>query len=183
LVKHALRAAIASATKSEKGVCEVGGWAVGQPWRGSTVPITIALLIFALMRRLGRCIGIATATKKSNSAHILRRLGCTSFFAEGIELPPYYDSQYRCFLELLRFDSDIYDNRYARRIASAEKRLESVCVLSPALTPVANAFLNLDAQLRGASAAHTNNARPIVNTQLAERFDIRHHPAELETMA
>jgi predicted GNAT family N-acyltransferase len=131
LLENSLKSTIASAKSSGMGVCEVGGWAVDHQWRGSAVPTTSALLIFALARRLGHCIGIATATRKSKSASILRRLGCSSFVSEGIELPPYYDSRYRCVMELLRFDSNIYALRYAKLIARAEKQLDGISVVSP----------------------------------------------------
>jgi hypothetical protein len=36
---------------------------------------------------------------------MLRRIGLESLCADGAELPPYYDEQYGCQMEVLRFDS------------------------------------------------------------------------------
>lgn len=105
----AFRAAVARDVEQarRRGVSyvEVGGWALAPELRRSREALRIALATYGLARALGGCIGITTATRRHCSSEILRRIGGSSLQANRTDLPPYYDPQYRCEMEVLRFDS------------------------------------------------------------------------------
>jgi hypothetical protein len=94
------------------GFGEVGGWAVGQDHRWTLESLRIVFAIVALLELLGGRAGVATATSRHSSATILRRIGLPSLQADGVDLPPYYDSQYSCEMEVLRFDSRYPNPKY-----------------------------------------------------------------------
>lgn len=129
----------------ERGVsfADVGGWAVDQAWRCTTVPVTLALVMYALAARLGHCVAITTATRKSSSAAILRRLGGDTLRIGSMPFPSYFDSQYGCEVELLRFDSRTPNDKYRSRIAGIEAHLPLVRVVAAGqrseLSPAAGA--------------------------------------------
>jgi hypothetical protein len=105
----ALRAAIDSevavAKRRDLAYVEVGGWALDSSMRRTGEGIRIALATYSLARVLGGCIGITTATRRHCSATILRKIGGQPMRIDKFEIPPYYDPQYDCDMELLRFDS------------------------------------------------------------------------------
>ncbi|WP_321477965.1 hypothetical protein [uncultured Paludibaculum sp.] len=84
---------------------EAGGWALLPELRCTTEALHIALGSYAFGELLGGCLGLSTATVRHGSASILRRLGGSSLMWEDTMLPPYYDSSYRCEMEVVRFDS------------------------------------------------------------------------------
>lgn len=84
---------------------EVGGWALAPELRRTREALRIALATYGLARALGGCIGITTATLRHCSSTILRRIGGESLRANQMELPRYFDPQYGCEMEVLRFDS------------------------------------------------------------------------------
>lgn len=114
---------------------EVGGWALREEFRCSTDGLRIALATYALGRRLGGCIGLTTATVRHNSASMLRKLGGASLEAGGLEIPKYYDPQYRCDMEILRFDSSKPNPRYESWIDRIEAQLASIPVVTAAQAP------------------------------------------------
>jgi hypothetical protein len=91
---------------------EVGGWALIPDLRRSVEALRIALATFSLARTLGGCIGIATATQRHASSSILRRIGGRPLTSGGVDLPAYYDPQYGCDMELVRFDSSEPNSRF-----------------------------------------------------------------------
>jgi hypothetical protein len=91
---------------------EVGGWALLPDLRRSVEALRIALATYSLARTLGGCIGIATVTQRHASSSILRRIGGRPLSAGGVDLPPYYDPQYGCDMEILRFDSSEPNPRF-----------------------------------------------------------------------
>ena len=117
---------------SERGVsfADVGGWTVDQAWRCTTVPITLALATYALAARLGHCVAITTATRKSSSARILRRLGGDTLRIGSMPFPSYFDGQYGCEVELLRFDSLTPSSKYRSKIAEIEAHLPLVRIVA-----------------------------------------------------
>jgi hypothetical protein len=98
------------------GFGEVGGWAVAEERRWTLEPLNIILATYALLEMLGSCTGLATATFRHGSASILRRIGLSSLNADGQEIPPYYDPQYDCQMEILRFDSRLTNPKYRDRV-------------------------------------------------------------------
>lgn len=84
---------------------EVGGWALTPKLRRTREALRLALATYGLARVLGGCVGIATATQRHCSSEILRRIGGRRLHLDQIDLPPYFDPQYGCEMEVLRFDS------------------------------------------------------------------------------
>jgi len=110
---------------------EVGGWALDSTMRRTTEGIRIALATFSLARILGGCIGITTATRRHCSASILRRIGGRPLRINDVELPPYYDPQYQCEMELFRFDSAEPNPRFEEWIDDLRQCLTSAVVVRP----------------------------------------------------
>jgi hypothetical protein len=108
---------------------EVGGWAVAEDYRWTIEPLRIILASYALAELLGGCCGVAMATFRHSSAMILRRIGLSPILADGGELPPYYDPQYRCQMEMLRFDSRRPNPKYRDWVSELSDVLMTVPVI------------------------------------------------------
>jgi hypothetical protein len=104
-LRVAINAEVAEAKRRDLAYVEVGGWALDSTMRRTGEGIRIALATYSLARVLGGCIGITTATRRHCSATILRKIGGQPMRIDKFEIPPYYDPQYDCDMELLRFDS------------------------------------------------------------------------------
>jgi hypothetical protein len=109
---------------------EMGGWVVAPELRNSIGSARMVATAYALARFLGGALGITTATTKHRSSSILRRLGGSSLCARGIEVPPYYDPQYQCEMEILRFDSSSPGRRCAEVIQDCQLELTQVPVIA-----------------------------------------------------
>jgi hypothetical protein len=112
----ALQSEIALARKRNVDFVELGGWAISEDMRYTTEALNIALSTYALSRSIGGCIGLTTATVRNCSSRILRRIGGRSLGLPGCPLPAYFDPQYGCEMELLRFDSNTPNPKYQGRI-------------------------------------------------------------------
>lgn len=108
---------------------EVGGWAVAEEWRRTTQAATTALSTYALAENLGGCIGITMATVRNCSSRILRKLGGRSLERAGQPIPAYFDPQYGCEMEILRFDSSAPGRRYGWHVEQLAKRLRTIPVV------------------------------------------------------
>lgn len=115
---------------------EVGGWAVD---RGARVADCLALILstYALSQAFGGARVIATATARHSSARILRRMGGSPFEVDGLTVPSYYDPQYRCEMELLRFDTRRPEPKFARMVQQLTRKLANIRVVvdEPAARP------------------------------------------------
>jgi hypothetical protein len=111
-LKAAVEADLELARQKDVAYIEFGGWAVAEEFCCTTEALRIALGVYSLSRSLGGCIGITAATRRHHSSSILRRIGGRPLAADGVELPPYYDPQYSCEMEMLRFDSSFPNPRY-----------------------------------------------------------------------
>lgn len=131
-LRQAVDADIAEARRHRLQYAEIGGWAVSEESRRTPDAIVLALAVFALGRLLGGALGITTATVRHCSSTILRRLGGSSLQVNGASIPVYHDPQYRCEMELLRFDSRRPDPRYAGAIELLLTQLPQVTVLAAA---------------------------------------------------
>jgi hypothetical protein len=129
-----LRAAVESemvlARQRGMAFAEAGGWAIVPEKRCTTEALRIAMATYSLARILGGCVGISTATERHHSSSILRRIGGRSLACAGTELPPYYDPQYRCRMEVLRFDSNSPDTSCRRWVEQLSERLAGVSVVA-----------------------------------------------------
>lgn len=109
---------------------EVGGWAVADEFRRTAQALDTALSTFALAESIGGCIGLTTATVRHCSARILRKLGGRSLQQAGRTVPSYFDPQYGCDMEILRFDSSAPSRRYLvqiERMAQSFRHLPVIC--------------------------------------------------------
>jgi hypothetical protein len=104
--RSAVEYGLQQARNRDVAYVEVGGWVIDFPRRRTTEALHIALATYSLARVLGGCVGVATATARHCSSSILRRLGGCSLESAGEALPPYYDPQFQCEMEVLGFDSD-----------------------------------------------------------------------------
>lgn len=127
---------------------EVGGWAITEELRRTPEALRIALGTYALAGLLGGCIAITTATIRHHSAYILRKIGGSSIMSGQEELPPYYDLEYDCEMQLLKFDYAHPNPSMAVWIEQLRQELASVEVIqrrspSPADFPQMPAMLPL----------------------------------------
>jgi hypothetical protein len=130
---HSLRAAVESeigrAKQRGAAFSEVGGWAIVPEKRCTVAALRIAMATYSLAQMLGGCVGISTATERHRSSSILRRIGGRSLEHGGTELPAYYDPQYQCRMEVLRFDSGSPVDSCRRLVEQLGKRLADVLVV------------------------------------------------------
>lgn len=129
-LRRAVGREIRLARQRKVSYVEVGGWAIAEDLRFTREAADIALSTYALAQAVGGCIGITTATVRNCSSRILRKLGGCSLELGGRLLQTYYDPQYRCDMEILRFDSSAPNPRYQRRIdrlLSGFGRLPVIC--------------------------------------------------------
>lgn len=128
-LRTAIDAEVAEARRRGLAYVEVGGWALDSSMRRTAEAVRIALATYSLARVLGGCIGITTATRRHCSAAILRKIGGRPLRINKVELPPYYDPQYECEMELLRFDSGEPNPRFETWIEDLRFHLEGTLVI------------------------------------------------------
>ncbi len=140
-LRHAIESDMSLARLRNIVYAEVGGWAVAEEWRRTTQAATTALSTYALAESLGGCIGITTATVRHCSSRILRKLGGRSLECAGEQVPAYFDPQYGCEMEILRFDSSAPGRKYDSHVARLARQLRDLPVIcaTPGLRPAANA--------------------------------------------
>jgi hypothetical protein len=108
---------------------EMGGWALSDELRGTTEALLYALSTYAWSQLMGGALGISTATERNGSASILRRLGGKCLDCDGEALPPYYDENYQCQMELLRFDSRMPNPKYKSTVENLRAQMAFVPVV------------------------------------------------------
>jgi hypothetical protein len=128
-LRGALDSEVAEARRRGLAYVEVGGWALDSSMRRTAEAVRIALATYSLARLLGGCLGLATATKRHCSAAILRKIGGRALRIGEDEIPPYYDPNYECEMELLRFDSAEPNPRYEPWIEDLRSYLADTLVL------------------------------------------------------
>jgi hypothetical protein len=109
---------------------EVGGWAVAQESRCTSEGLLLALAGYSLGQIGGGCLGITTATVRHCSSSILRRLGGSPLEVGGAVIPSYYDPNYGCEMEILRFDSRRPSAKYAGLIDLLRQKMAGVTVVA-----------------------------------------------------
>jgi hypothetical protein len=114
---------------------ELGGWALAEELRCSIEGLRIALAMYGLAQNLGGGIGVSNATRRYHSSSILRRIGGRPLVTDGLELPAYYDSQYGCEMEILRFDSAAPNPRYEGWIDEIRAHLLTTLVIRSKYPP------------------------------------------------
>ncbi len=128
-----LRAAVETELKLARmrqwSYVEMGGWAISEQIRGTSEALRSVLATFAWGLHIGGALGLLTATERNGSASILRRLGGRSLEFEGAPLPAYYDEQYRCNMEVLRFSADSPNPKYLHIIEELRAEMPKVPVI------------------------------------------------------
>jgi hypothetical protein len=120
-----------SARQAGFSYLEIGGWALAQELRGTAEALRSVLAIYALGSLQGGALGISTATERNSSSSILRRLGGKPLEWEGSTLPPYYDENYGCGMEVLRFDSRCPNPKYNGAIQELRSHMAQLPVICP----------------------------------------------------
>ncbi len=142
---------------------ELGGWAVCESLRCTTEAIRTLLTVYALSQLRGGAVGLSSATARHHSSSILRRIGGRPLNAKGVEVSPYYDAQYACEMELLSFDSESPNQRYAGWINGCREVLHQIpVVLGAPANACASDLLRLHVAIGGRSE------RVIRQAELAE---------------
>jgi hypothetical protein len=138
----AVQSEIARARHQGLKYAEVGGWAVARESRCTSEGLLLALGAYSLGRMLGGALGLTTATVRHSSSRILRRLGGSPLEADGTVIPPYFDPNYDCTMELLRFDSRRPNPRYGSLIDRLSDKLAHVSVIATSMVegPVPGAY-------------------------------------------
>jgi hypothetical protein len=131
LLRRSINGDVTLARRERVDFGEIGGWAVAEHNRRTPDGILLVLAVFALGHLIGHSLAITTATVRHCSAMMLRRLGGTPLTHGDVEIPSYFDPQYGCDMELLRFDSRRPDSRYVRAVNLIAAQLSHVRVLSP----------------------------------------------------
>jgi hypothetical protein len=116
-VRAAVENDIRVARNSEMTVVEPGGWVLDEKLRGGSDAVAIALSAFAWSQLIGGCLAYVTATVKHRSSAILRRLGGSPLKFQGQELPRYYDPEYECEMEILKFETRSLNSRFESSMA------------------------------------------------------------------
>lgn len=129
-LRSALKAELAFSRDMDLPCVELGGWALAPEIRGTTEALRMALGTYAFWQMLGNAVCLSTATLRNCASSILRRIGGHSLTHEGIELPSYYDPQYNCGMELLKFYSWAPNPRYAIWIDRMKEELSQISVIS-----------------------------------------------------
>lgn len=128
-LRAAIEADLRLARAKDVPYVEFGGWVLAEELRCSMEGLRIALAVYSLAQALGGCIGVSNATRRHRSSSILRRIGGRPLSVDGVELPAYYDPQYSCEMEMLRFDSVTPNPRYEVWIDEIRDHLLSVPII------------------------------------------------------
>ncbi len=129
-LKAALREELTFSADVGRPFVELGGWALGEEIRGTTEALRVALGTYAFWEMLGGAVCISTVTHRHCSASILRRIGGRSLMHQGQEVPPYYDPQYNCRMEILKFYSWAPNPRYRVWIDRLRQELTRITVVA-----------------------------------------------------
>ena len=130
MLNGAVEAELALSRRLDCPMSELGGWALDEEIRGTAEALRMALATYALTQELGGAIGLSSVTHRHGSASILRRMGGRSLASHGVELPAYYDPQYECEMEILRFYSWAPNPRYNVWIEEMKACLRTAPVLT-----------------------------------------------------
>jgi hypothetical protein len=128
-LKIAIDSETARARREGIGYAEVGGWAVAEDSHFADCLLLI-LGVYSLSQMIGGALVVATATARHSSAGILRRMGGSPLTAEDFVIPPYFDPQYTCEMEMLRFDTRRPGAKFEGLVRLMRERFSGIPVLS-----------------------------------------------------
>jgi hypothetical protein len=149
----AVETEIACARRDGIHYAEVGGWAVSKESRFTPEALVLALAAYSLGRIGGGTLGITTATVRHHSAAILKRLGGRSLEVDGFTVPPYYDPNYRCVMEILRFDSREPSRQFNHLVGLLCEKLTQVLLIARPCWPMPAALQAMSRQSLSLSVA------------------------------
>ena len=158
MLRKAIEEELVSAKERKCTYVEMGGWVIAEQLRCSTEAVRMVLTAYGLAQVLGGALGISTVTRRHYSSSILRRIGGASLVLRGIELPAYYDPQYKCEMEILRFDSEQPNARYREHVDECRAFLSQVRVVCA--EPAHTDFNTSLQQLQVAVASHRASPVP-----------------------
>lgn len=130
-VRQAVEREVALARAKQFSFVELGGWAIHPEMRCTSDALRMALATYALWRKCGGAVGLATVTHRHSAASILRRLGGSPLATpDGAVLPDYFDPQYGCQMQILRFSSENCNPRFEFWVDRLEKELATIPVIA-----------------------------------------------------
>jgi hypothetical protein len=144
---------------------ELGGWALAREYRHTKAALEILLGPYVWADLIGHCLCSCTAAARNNSASILRRVGGASFRYRGQELPPYFDPQYGCNMELLHFDSRQVPYRFRALVDEMRRnisRVPVICATAIEKTESSSDLLHLRAALIRPSTCEPSELLPVM---------------------
>jgi hypothetical protein len=130
-LRAAVEADLLHARRRGCSYVELGGWVIEEALRCTTEAVRMIATAFAFAQLCGGALGISMASTRRCSSAILKRIGGQCLQAGGVELPSFYDAQYRCHMEILRFDSTNSNPRYRRWMEVCRLHLHDVPVICP----------------------------------------------------
>ena len=129
-LKHAVQSEVKRAKNLNLPLVEVGGWALAEHVRGTSEALRLGLAAYSLGQLMGGAVGMSTATRRHCSSSILRRMGGEPLTHAGLAIPAYYDPQYECEMEILRFYSWNPNPRYMLWVEEIRQSLQRIPVIS-----------------------------------------------------
>ena len=123
-LRHAVEADLRDARRRGWSYVELGGWVISEAMRCTTEALRMIASAYAFAQLCGGAMGVTTASTRRCSAAILKRIGGQRLRSRGMELPSFYDSHYRCHMEVLRFDSSRPNPRYRHWMDACRTRLQ-----------------------------------------------------------
>ncbi len=128
-LRKAVEADLRHARQRGCSYVELGGWVISEALRCTTEALRMIATAYAFAQLCGGALGITTASTRRCSSAILKRIGGEQLEAQGKELPSYYDTHYRCQMEVLRFDSSRPNPRYSKFMDACRSSLRDVPVI------------------------------------------------------
>jgi hypothetical protein len=128
-LKQAVHSEVTTAKSLNLSFVEVGGWALAEHVRGTSEALRLGLAAYSLGQLMGGAVGMSTATRRHCSSSILRRMGGESLKHAGGPIPAYYDPQYECEMEILRFYSWSPNPRYVLWVEEIRQSLQHIPVI------------------------------------------------------
>lgn len=153
-LRSAVEGELAEAKHRGCSYVEIGGWAITEALRCSTEALRMVLTAYSFAQVSGGAMGITNATLRSCSASILRRIGAKTLIAHGVELPPYFETEYQSIeAEILRFDSLEINPRYKRWMEECKANIRDVPVVHGVSRATAIRTLHFPSALPSATMA------------------------------
>lgn len=129
-LRRAVEQELAEARRRGASYVEMGGWAITESLRCTTEALRMIVTTYGMAELSGGALGITTATLRSCSAAILRRVGGERLSIGGVALPPYFEHGYKSIeAEVLRFDSSAPNPRYRKWLQQCRAQLLDMPVI------------------------------------------------------